>query len=247
MHHSHQQFIAIVSAAIAFSTMAGLGCASTPPRSPRPPWEEWAVSAEPEVEEPLAEAAVEDPFPEISTDLLLPSEALARAPAPGRDARFLTVESHVSRRMRGGREADSTKVAEAVLKAADWAGVDPVLVLAMIEVESGFDPSARSSQGARGLMQVRPATLWAQAARSGLAGEDPHAPELNVPAGVLYFRRLLDTFGNKYLALVAYNAGPNRLSGLLRSGGIPDRFREYPRRVFAAEERLRRSLQLASQ
>jgi soluble lytic murein transglycosylase-like protein len=149
--------------------------------------------------------------------------------------------------MPGGREADPAKVAAAILQAADWAGVDPILVLAMIEVESGFDPAARSNRGARGLMQVRPATLWAEAARSGLAGEDPHAPELNVPAGVLYYRRLLDTFGNKYLALVAYNAGPNRVSGLLRSGGIPDRFREYPRRVFAAEERLRQSLRIDSQ
>ena len=231
--------------AVIFAAFAA-GCVSGPPRGPLPPWEEWQATAEEAAESELAAAdpEVEDPFPDIPADLV-PRELLAAAPRQERDARRATVEDHVARRMRRGCPVDPGRVAEAILRAADWAQVDPILVLAMIEVESGFDPAARSSRGARGLMQVRPSTLWRQAALSGLGGDDPHAPELNVPAGVLYYRRLLDTFRNKYVALVAYNAGPNRVSALLRSGGIPERFREYPRRVFAAEERLRRTLRLA--
>lgn len=151
----------------------------------------------------------------------------------------------MARRRRRAGDFDPARLAGVILRAADWASVDPVRVLAMIEVESGFDPGALSSRGARGLMQVRPATLRRQAAISGLGGTDPHSPELNVPAGVLYYRRLLDTFRSEYLALVAYNAGPNRLAALLRSGGVPERFRTYPRRVHAAEERLRKALGLS--
>jgi len=221
-------------------------CASPGHRGPLPPLEEWQASAaEVAEEEPLPpDPEVEDPFPDIPWDFV-PRDLLAPAPRQTRDARLATVEGHVASRMRKPAAVDPARVAEAILRAADWAEVDPILVLAMIEVESGFDPSARSSRGARGLMQVRPATLWREAELSGLAGSDPHAPELNVPAGVLYYRRLLDAFGNKYVALIAYNAGPNRVSALLRSGGIPERFREYPRRVIAAEARLRRTLRFA--
>jgi len=65
---------------------------------------------------------------------------------------------------------------------------------------------------------------------------------LNVRAGVRYFRRLVRTFGSTDLALMAYNAGPNRILGYLREGGIPQRFRGYPRRVDVELRRLRRSL-----
>jgi ABC-type multidrug transport system fused ATPase/permease subunit len=56
---------------------------------------------------------------------------------------------------------------------------------------------------------------------------------LRHPAGVLMSRVMND------VALMAYNAGPNRILGHLRAGGIPERYLEYPRRVRAAEARLR--------
>jgi soluble lytic murein transglycosylase-like protein len=96
-------------------------------------------------------------------------------------------------------------------------------------------------------MQVKPSTLWREAERSGLVGDDPHAPEFNVFAGALYFRRLVDAFGLNDVALMAYNAGPNRILWHIRAGEIPDRYLEYPRRVRAAEVRLRRALALDSE
>jgi soluble lytic murein transglycosylase-like protein len=144
------------------------------------------------------------------------------------------------------RDHDSEEVAEAILAASRRAEIDPLLILAIIEVESAFDPGARSGRNALGLMQVRPATLWREAERSGLEGDDPHDPELNVAAGALYFRRLVRAFGPNDVALMAYNAGPNRILGLIRAGQIPDHFREYPRRVRAVEARLRRALAVDS-
>jgi len=155
------------------------------------------------------------------------------------------VREQVELRMQEEDDATRARVATAILGAARRSGLDPVLILAMIEVESGFDPAARSSRDALGLMQVRPATLWREAERSGLAGDDPHDPHLNVLAGALYFRRLVRAFGPNDVALMAYNAGPNRVIGHIKAGAIPGHLLEYPRRVRAAEARLRRSLAAA--
>ena len=80
--------------------------------------------------------------------------------------------------------------------------VDPALVLALIEVESAWNPAARSSKGALGLMQLLPGT----AARFGV--RDLFDPRQNIAAGVRYLRFLLDRFHNNLeWALAAYNAG----------------------------------------
>jgi len=167
------------------------------------------------------------------------SGRVATLSANERERRTARIREHVVRRMRGVPEVESRRVSEVILDAAAWARLDPVLIVAIIEVESAFDLSARSNRDARGLMQVRPATLWREAERAGLTGDDPYEPGLNVRAGALYFRRLVDAFGMNDVALMAYNAGPNRILGHLRAGGIPERYFEYPRRVRAAEARLR--------
>jgi soluble lytic murein transglycosylase-like protein len=136
------------------------------------------------------------------------------------------------------------RLTAAILEEAELAGLDPLFVLAVIEVESGYDPAALSGRGAQGLMQLRPATLRGEAARSGLVGDDPNDPVFNVMAGVRYYHRLLRTFKSHDLALMAYNAGPNRISGYLRAGEVPERFHVYPRRVHSEFERLRRKLAL---
>jgi soluble lytic murein transglycosylase-like protein len=64
-------------------------------------------------------------------------------------------------------------------------------------------------------------------------------PALNVRLGIRYLHRLDSAFGSMGVALVAYNAGPHRVSGYLRAGTpIPDSLRGYPRRVRRAYERL---------
>lgn len=163
-------------------------------------------------------------------------------PPPGREGWQRLVEGRLATRIPGLAERDRVRLADAILDEAQEAELDPLFVLAVIEVESGYDLEARSHRGASGLMQLRPATLRGEAERSGLEGDDPYDPILNVRAGVRYYRRMLDTFRNPDLALMAYNAGPARIGGYLKQGQVPERFHEYPRHVRAEVKRLRKSL-----
>jgi len=82
-------------------------------------------------------------------------------------------------------------------------GVRVDLVRAVMQVESGFNPYARSTKGALGLMQLMPATIR----QYGVI--NPFNPAENVRAGVAYLRTLLERYqDNEQLALAAYNAGP---------------------------------------
>jgi len=82
-------------------------------------------------------------------------------------------------------------------------GVRADLVRAVMQVESAFNPFARSPKGALGLMQLMPATIRRYAV------SNPFNPADNVRAGVAYLRELLDRYhDNEVLALAAYNAGP---------------------------------------
>ncbi|WP_334190816.1 lytic transglycosylase domain-containing protein [Noviherbaspirillum sp.] len=91
-----------------------------------------------------------------------------------------------------------------VLRIAAAHGLQPALLKAIIEVESGFNARALSPKGAVGLMQVMPAT----AARYGHF--DLYSPEQNVDVGARYLRDLLGMFGGDVrLAVAAYNAGEN--------------------------------------
>ncbi len=99
-------------------------------------------------------------------------------------------------------------------KYADHYNVDASLIRSIIATESGFNPRAVSPKGARGLMQLMPAT----AKQLGVA--DSFDPEENIRGGVKHFRSLMDNFNNDLaLSLAAYNAGENLVQ---RLGRVPD-------------------------
>jgi len=162
---------------------------------------------------------------------------------PGAPGLVDRVDDHLLLRMPDLPEAPRRDLARTIVREAVDARIDPLLVLALIHVESRWDPAALSDRGARGLMQLREPTLRRELERNGLPLGDPHDPIRNVQAGVRYLRRLLDAFGREEVALMAYNAGPNRILGYLREGEIPQRFKVYPRRVGAELRRLRRSVE----
>lgn len=100
--------------------------------------------------------------------------------------------------------------------------LDPGLVRAVIRVESDFDARAVSSKGARGLMQLMPAT-----ARQ-LGVDNAFDAEQNVRGGTMYLRQMIDRFGgNLELGLASYNAGAGAVD---RYGGVPP-FEETTRYV----------------
>jgi soluble lytic murein transglycosylase-like protein len=89
--------------------------------------------------------------------------------------------------------------------------LDPLMVLAVIQVESRFEPTAVSAQGAMGLMQLQGATARDIAMDLGLewTGDDLlFDPNINVMLGCAYLRRLMDRFGDQDAALAAYCSGP---------------------------------------
>jgi rubrerythrin len=172
------------------------------------------------------------------------SEAETRASAEERervDRASLANRIHGQVAARMPRESPGVhrRLARAILAEAERARLDPLLVLALIHTESSFDPGAISEAGAHGLMQLLEPTMRLERARAGLPPADPHDPVANVQAGVRYLRRLIDAFGDVDAALMAYNAGPTRIRGHLRRGGIPARFLVYPRRVNVELKRLR--------
>jgi soluble lytic murein transglycosylase-like protein len=93
--------------------------------------------------------------------------------------------------------------------------LDPALVMALVQVESRFDPKVVSGRGASGLMQINKVT----ARHLGLT--DPLDPEANLAAGIRYLASLRKIFNNDVqLMLAAYNAGPSRVQAA--GGTVPN-------------------------
>jgi soluble lytic murein transglycosylase-like protein len=194
--------------------------------------------------EPEPVAIVEPaPAPDPAAGARARAEANAREEARERQRQLPhRVHAQVAKRMPRHAPAVHRRVAGAVLAESDRAGLDPLLVLAVIHVESSFEPKAESRAGAVGLMQVRRPTLREELGRSRIRFSDAFDPLTNVQAGVRYLRRMLDRFGELDLALMAYNAGPGRLRELLDRGRIPARIQAYPRKVAREVDRLRAAL-----
>lgn len=119
------------------------------------------------------------------------------------------------------RVLDDLPYGSSIRHAADSHRVDPLLLAAVAEVESNFNPRAVSHRGAVGLVQVLPST--ARMSAEGLLD-----PETNLDRGAAYLRFLLERFGGDLeLALAGYNAGPGAVR---RHGGVPP-YRETRRYV----------------
>jgi hypothetical protein len=126
-----------------------------------------------------------------------------------------------------------TKFDATIVEAAKKFDVDAALVSAVIKAESDFNPREVSNKGARGLMQLMPAT----AERFGVTNSfDPVA---NIYAGTRYLRWLLETFnGNADLAVAAYNAGEGNV---WKYNGVPP-FRETLTYINRIASHIRRAI-----
>jgi soluble lytic murein transglycosylase-like protein len=114
-----------------------------------------------------------------------------------------------------------------IARHSDAQNLDPKLVRALIQAESGYNVKAVSNKGAIGLMQLMPDTA------SELNILNPYDPDQNIRGGTMYLRQMLDHFAGKVeLAIAAYNAGPGAVE---KHGGIPPfaETRDYVRRVLA--------------
>ena len=129
-------------------------------------------------------------------------------------------------------DRDRQRVIDAIFSAQREHGLDPSLLLALMQVESGFNPSARSSQGALGLMQVQPFSGQLMARELGIEWRGKSRlldPEQNIRIGAAYLARMQEAFRDLELSLAAYNVGPGRLQEILESGKRPTG--QYARKV----------------
>jgi soluble lytic murein transglycosylase-like protein len=157
------------------------------------------------------------------------------------------IDSVLTQRAPGLGRDQRARIAATLIDECRQAGYDPLLILSVIAVESEFDEYAVSFRGARGLMQFRPNTLSWVAERSGVrlsAEEIYRDPAMTVRLGIRYIKSLENQFHSIDLALMAYNAGPNRLRLAIHDEDS-DHFRGYVRLVRNHYAKFRRSLGLA--
>lgn len=171
--------------------------------------------------------------------LLTPAGATAvAARAADHDAEL--VLDLVSRYRRGADADRQRLLAAAIVDESRAAGLDPLLVAAIVTHESSFRTRAVSSAGAVGLMQLRPFVARDVASRAAVEWDGHgtlHDPALNVRLGVRYLGELLERFdGDTAVALTAYNVGPTRVAYRINEGTY--RGSRYAERVLDTWARL---------
>lgn len=113
----------------------------------------------------------------------------------------------------------------AIKEEAKRYGIDPYVAAGLIRQESVFNPNAISRVGARGLMQVMPATGQLVSKRQGIGNitaADLYNPVLNIKLGMNYLAQVLGRFGRIEYAAAAYNAGPGRAQKWIAERGTMD-------------------------
>ncbi len=138
---------------------------------------------------------------------------------------------------------DAYRYAEIALQASEkYPAVDPLFLLAIGIVESGYDPQARSHADARGLYQIRPSTGRLLLRALGWEYDDAalYDPEKNTQAAALYLDILFSTYSDRQMVLAEYNGGPLN-AGYFRAGvgQLASETRDYVPRVLERHERLK--------
>jgi soluble lytic murein transglycosylase len=156
------------------------------------------------------------------------AQVRVRVGSEGRKVIFNEAPAQRARRLSNHLVAiPEAELGDVITRHATTQRLDPKLVQALIQVESGYNHRALSRKGAKGLMQLMPDTA------NLFRVSDPYDPEENVRGGTRYLRALVDRFpGRLDLAVAAYNAGPKAVE---RYGGVPpyQETRDYVRRVLA--------------
>ena len=157
----------------------------------------------------------------------LPEQIEAAVPDP-LDPEQRRLAAHLARYFRV--EADGTGLAVyAAYRAAQEVGLDPLLVLAMISIESSFNPQAESTMGAKGLMQIIPRFHLAKLEAHG-GREAVHDPESNIAVGARILQEYVYRTGSLEAGLQQYN------------GASRDESAQYAQKVMAERSRLERVL-----
>ena len=165
--------------------------------------------------------------PRRSRNFLLRLDELT--PSPGRRAMLATLANGlglpdlaVAVARRAGRDGTMLPQSGWPMPYAPPAGVEAAIVLALMRQESSFDEQIASPAGARGLMQLMPATAVARKLGEPLdLAALTIEPGTNMRLGTAYLRSLMDQFGAWPLALAAYNAGPRRVQDWITANGDP--------------------------
>jgi soluble lytic murein transglycosylase-like protein len=192
------------------AALAALAC-----RSPTPPL------ALPEAEPSTSPTAVgRQPLPLVAPRV---PPAPSRPPEAAEDPALALVREVLAERAGRIAEPQREPIAQALVEAERGHGISALLLVALIERESRFDPLARGPRGSLGLMQVRPFVGEDVAHRIGVPWQGDQTlfdPVANIRIGSGYLAELLDRFGNREHALAAYNIGPTRLARRLARGDV---------------------------
>jgi soluble lytic murein transglycosylase len=147
----------------------------------------------------------------LLVSLLIPTRPLAESKAQ-RLHETARIYSMLQSSNMGLSHLSTRAVAETVWKESKKYSLDPILVLAIIKIESEYRPRVVSTYGARGLMQLRPYVADALAEDVELESWEGEKslddPIINIKLGVFYLGYLKERFGDLRVALTAYNLGP---------------------------------------
>ncbi|MGK5082208.1 lytic transglycosylase domain-containing protein [Bdellovibrionota bacterium FG-1] len=138
------------------------------------------------------------------------------------------VRAYVGKTVKKPWRSQSRSLAGAILSESQYHGFDPLLLLAVIQNESQFDPSVIGSHGEVGLMQIKPVTAKWIAEKAGIHWNGEQAlrdPAYNVRLGSAYLAMLRSQFGfNQDLYLTAYNMGSKNVKRTHGGKGLPSTY-----------------------